>query len=85
MRPQVLDATRVRENRFLVSPSMARHYQSEESEGGGVNGQFSPASGSLAGRFLRCGTHAVPPVVADHLSSLVGNVLSDGGQEVRWQ
>jgi hypothetical protein len=26
---------------------------------------------------------AVPPVVADHLSSLVGNVLSDGGQEVR--
>ena len=56
MRPQVLDATRVRENWFLVSPSMARHCQSE---GGGVNGQFSPASGSLAGRFLRCGTQNV--------------------------
>jgi hypothetical protein len=55
-RPQVLDATRVRENWFLVSPSMARHFQSE---GGGVNGQFSPASGSLAGRFLRCGTQNV--------------------------
>ena len=56
MRPQVLDATRVRENWFLVSPSMARYYQSE---GGGVNVQFSPASGPLVCRFLRCGPQTV--------------------------
>jgi hypothetical protein len=52
MRPQVLDATRVSENWFLVSPSMARHYQSE---GGGVNGQFLPICGPRAGWLLRWG------------------------------
>ena len=35
---------------------MTQHYQSE---GAGVNGQFSPISGSLAGRFLRCGAQNV--------------------------
>jgi hypothetical protein len=54
--PFVLGAARVRENRFLVSPSMARHYQCE---GRGINGQFWPVSGSLAGRFLRRGMQAV--------------------------
>ena len=55
MRPQVLDATRVRENWFLVSPGMARHYQIQSSGATGNFCRFCPVleGGGRAGRAIK--------------------------------